>query len=150
MPTPTSPLPTAGPITTQAFTPPVKNTITPRLIFTTARTHTPSPMTQTTTDWWVEDFFTTNWRGRHLAAWFLYSFYTPTFYEVLNFFISLTIILSLCVPMCKNYYLRRKASSEEYPRVRQLLSVRFENEQQLPVPLTPYVFANPDSFQFSS
>jgi hypothetical protein len=133
MPTPTSPLPTVGPITTQAFTPRVKNTITPRLIFTTASTYTPTPTTQTTTDWWVEEFFNSNWRGRHLAAWFLYSLYAPTFYEMLNFFISFVIILSLCVPVCKNFYLRRKTSREELPRVRQLRSVRFEAEQQEPL-----------------
>jgi hypothetical protein len=135
MPTPTSPLPTVGPITTQAFTPRVKNTVTPRLIFTTASTYMPTPTgtTQTTTDWWVEEFFNSNWRGRHLAAWFLYSFYAPTFYEVLNFFISLVIILSMCVPVCKNFYLKRKTSCEDLPRVRQLRSVRFEAEQQEPL-----------------
>jgi hypothetical protein len=86
MPTPTSPLPTVGPIMTQAFMPRVKNTITPRLIFITASTYTPTPTTQKiTTERWVEDFFNTNWRWRHYAAWFLYSFYAPTFYEVLNF-----------------------------------------------------------------
>jgi hypothetical protein len=47
MPTPTSTLPTVGPITTQAFTPRVKNTVTPRLIFTTASTYTPMPTIQT-------------------------------------------------------------------------------------------------------
>jgi hypothetical protein len=133
MPTPTSPLPTVGPITTQAFTPRVKNTVTPRLIFTTASTYTPTPTTQTTTDWWVEEFFNSNWWGRHLAAWFLYSFYAPTFYEVLNFFISLVIILSMCVPVCKSFYLRRKTPRDELPRVRQLRSVHFEAEQQEPL-----------------
>jgi hypothetical protein len=133
MPTPTSSLPTVGPITTQAFTPRVKNTITPRLIFSTASTTTPTPTTIKTsnsTNWWIDEFFNTNWKWKNYAAWFLYSLYAPTFYEIFNLFISTSIILSLCVPMCKNYYLKRKRQ-EEYPRVRQIRSVRFQAEQQL-------------------
>ena len=131
---------TLAPLTTAAFTPRGRSTVTPRIVTFLPITTTPTSITtpQNVTNHWFLDFVSDKWTWGLYLSWFVHSFLRPTFWELFNMLLTFAVILVLSFTTCKKLVTRRRRNVT-LPRVRSVRSVQFTDSfTPTPTPTTTF------------